>query len=115
MSLHDHPDDFFVDHNGRLAERYRCDGLDVEVHYDDIPESDITTVHGIRCTTALRTVIDVAVAYGPVQLEDVVRHCFERRLFSYREALERIARPDMRNHPGAALLARVLHSLGGER
>ena len=49
-----------VDANGCPTELMNIGGSDVIVHYDDIPESDITTVGGIRCTTALRTAIDIA-------------------------------------------------------
>ena len=50
----------YLDSNGVLTEHITAGGQDVIVHYDDVPESDITTVDGIRCTTALRTVIDLA-------------------------------------------------------
>ena len=53
-------DDFYVDANGRPTERATTDGPIVIVHYDDIPESDVTSINGIRCTTALRTVIDLS-------------------------------------------------------
>ena len=51
---------FFVDANGCPAERIVMDGQEVIVPNDDIPEKDVTTVSGIRCTTAPRTVIDIA-------------------------------------------------------
>lgn len=81
--------------------------LDI-VHYDDISESDITTIEGIRCTTALRTVIDIAPEIDAAELERVVRDCLERKLFSVGEALARITKPDMAYRPGAQLLRRVL-------
>jgi len=49
--------DLWIDHNGCLTERRLLGGQAVIVHYDDIPESDITVVDGIRVTTPLRTVI----------------------------------------------------------
>ena len=113
MPLDDHPDGYFVDANGRPAEVHFGDEFDLIVHYDDIPESDITIVGGIRCATALRTVIDIAAEYGPEQLPHVLRHCFDRRLFSARDARDRIARPDLRTHPGATLVAQALDRLDG--
>jgi hypothetical protein len=49
-----------VDGNGQLTERMWLGEQEVIIHRGDVPETDITTVDGIRCTTALRTVIDVA-------------------------------------------------------
>jgi hypothetical protein len=53
-------EDMYVDANGCLTEVVALGGQEVAVHYDAIPESDITTVRGLRCTTPLRTVIDIA-------------------------------------------------------
>jgi hypothetical protein len=101
-------DDFSIDANGFLTERLELGGQDVIIHYADLPDSDITTVDGIACTTALRTVIDIASEIGTPELERIVRDCLERRLFSLGEALARIAEPDMLTHPGAQLLRHAL-------
>jgi len=45
-------DDIYVDHNGRLTERQWLGDQEVVIHYDDIPDSDITEVDGIRVTTS---------------------------------------------------------------
>jgi hypothetical protein len=103
-------DDLYIDVNGCLTERVLLGSQKVIVHYDDIPESDVTTIHGMRCTTALRTVIDIAPDLSSRELERVVRDCLERRLFSVGEALARIAEPDMLPRPGAKLLRQVLPS-----
>ena len=101
-------DDLYIDVNGCLTERVLVGSQEVIVHYDDIPETDVTMVHGIRCTTPLRTVIDVAPELSSEDLERMVRHCLVRRLFSVGEALARIAEPDMLTRPGAALLRDAL-------
>jgi hypothetical protein len=80
----------------------------VIVHYDDLPPSDITTVRGLPCTTALRTVIDLAPECDPSELQRIVRHCFERGLFSFEDAMARTAEPDMMSRPGAQSLRRAL-------
>ena len=85
---------------------------DVIVHYDDIPASDVTTVSGIPCTTALRTVIDIAADVDLAHLENIVRDCLERRLFTVDEAWRRLSQPDMATRAGAALLRRVLPGSG---
>lgn len=113
MSRDQTNDDFFVDANGCLAERVNLDGQEVIVHYDDIPESDITCVNGIRITTALRTVIDLAPELGKTELEQIVRECLDRRLFTPEEVAERVARPDMWTRPGAKLLRQVVSDLSG--
>jgi hypothetical protein len=101
-------DDFYVDANGCLTEHVMLGDQEVVVHYADLPDSDITTVGGIACTTALRTVIDIAPEVDPPELERIVRDCLERRLFSREEAMVRIAEPDLLTHPGAELLRRAL-------
>jgi hypothetical protein len=100
--------DMFVDANGFPAERTVIGGQDVIVHYVDMPDSDRTTVNGLPCTTALRTVIDIATQITSPELDRIVRDCFERRLFSRAEALARIAEPDMMTHPGGDLLKHAL-------
>ena len=99
------PDDaFYVDANSCLTERVTTNGLDAIVHYDDIPESDITSINGIRCTTALRTVIDLAPELETPEFKKIVRDCLDRSLFTVEEAMARVAEPDMLTRPGAKLL-----------
>jgi hypothetical protein len=83
-------------------------GQEVIVHCDDIPASDRTTVSGIPCTTALRTVIDIAADVDLAHLETIVRDCLDRRLFTVDEARRRLSQPDMATRAGAVLLRRVL-------
>lgn len=104
--------DIYVDANGCLAERVMIGNQEVVYHYDDIPESDITTVHGIRCTNPLRTVIDLAPELSPADLERMVRDSLSRELFSVEEALTRIGQEDMLNRPGAHLLRQTLDIVG---
>ncbi len=80
----------------------------VTVRYRTIPARDITTVDGIRCTTAIRTLIDLAPSAGHGWLEKAVRDCLERRLFTVGEARARIAEPDMLHNRGARLLGEAL-------
>jgi hypothetical protein len=101
-------DDFYVDANGFLTERVMLGVQDVRVHYADVPDSDITTVDGIPCTTALRTVIDIAPEIDTAELARIVRDCLERRLFSLEEAMVRTAEPDMLTRLGAQLLRHAL-------
>ncbi len=97
-----------VDGNGLLTERMWLGEHDVVIHRDDVPETDITTVEGIRCTTALRTVIDLAPEVTASHLEEMVRDCLERGLFTVEEASRRLAEPDMVGRRGAELLRRAL-------
>lgn len=99
----------FVDENGCLAERIPTpDGMEVVVHYVDIPESDITVLDGIRVTTPLRTVIDIATQLDAADFARVVRDCLDRRLFTVEAALHRIRQPDMADRRGARLLLAAL-------
>jgi hypothetical protein len=99
-----------VDGNGMLTERTWIGGQEVIIHRDDVPESDLTCVDGIRCTTALRTIIDVAPEVPAAHLEIMVRDCLERSLFTVDDARRRVAEPDMADRRGAALLRRLLSS-----
>jgi len=115
----DPPDDeevgeLFVDGNGVLAEVRQVGDSKVIVHYDDIPEKDITVHRGIRCTTALRTMIDVAPDVDAAHLRQMVRDCLERNLFTESEARARIAEDDMKARRGAALLAAALDDVLGD-
>jgi len=101
-------DDIFLDGNGCPTERIHVGGQDVIVHWDDIPDRDLTVLHGIPCTTALRTVIDIAPNLEASQLEKIVQDALGRRLFTVEEALERTSEDDMVKRPGAQLLRHVL-------
>ena len=83
-------------------------GQPVVVHYDDIPEKDITTVRGITCTTALRTVIDLAPDLERGHLELIVHDCLDRGLFTVDEAKARLDEDDMLTRTGALRLREVL-------
>ena len=103
---------FYLDPRGHLVERVQMDGQEVHLHYRDVPESDITTLHGVRLTTPLRTVIDIAPMVDGDQLELMVQDCLERGLFTIEEAWQRIAQPDMLVDPGAIAMGRLLGELG---
>ena len=103
---------FYLDPRGHLVERVQMDGQEVHLHYRDVPESDITTLHGVRLTTPLRTVIDIAPMVDCDQLELMVQDCLERGLFTIEEAWQRIAQPDMLVDPGAIAMGRLLGELG---
>jgi hypothetical protein len=101
-------DDVYIDANGCLTERFRVGDQQIVVHYDDIPESDITLVRGLRCTTPIRTVIDVAPEMRSKDLERMIRDGLDRGLFTVDEALERINQPDMAARVGARMVRSAL-------
>ncbi len=103
-------EDFYIHERGWPVERRCIAGHRVMLHYRDVPESDVTTLHGIRLTTPLRTMIDIAPDVGIDHLEIMVRDCLERRLFTVEEALARTRQPDMVDDPGAAMLWHLLRS-----
>jgi hypothetical protein len=100
-----------VDANGGLVERAWIGDVEVIVHHDDVPESDITTVRGIRCTTPIRTLIDLAPTTPHIALREMVVDAVRRRLFTKDEAWERLSRPDMADRRGAELMREVLRAL----
>jgi hypothetical protein len=101
-----------VDGNGLLTERMWIGEQEVIIRRDDVPETDIRTVTGIRCTTALRTVIDVAPEVTASHLEIMIRDCLERGLFTVEDASRRLAEPDMVGLRGAELLRLALPPSG---
>jgi len=108
MSNDEAGDDIYIDSNGCPTERIRVGGQEIVVHYDDIPESDITTVDGLRCTTPVRTVIDVAPEMPPAELEQIIRDFLGRGLFTVEQLLARLDQPDMATRVGAHLVRSVL-------
>ncbi|HUP86435.1 MAG TPA: hypothetical protein VM143_12275 [Acidimicrobiales bacterium] len=99
----------WVDGNGCPTERRLLDGgMEVISHEDVPPEVDRAVVEGIPCTSALRTIIDVAADVDAAQLERMVRNAVDRRLFTIGEASARVSQPDIAERPGARLLGEVL-------
>lgn len=78
----------FVDSNGCPAERRLLGGQEVVVHYDDLPDSDRDVVDGIPCTSALRTVIDIAASVDEAHLERILLDALDRELFTIDEGEE---------------------------
>lgn len=101
-----------VDGNGQLIERMWLGDQEVIIHREDVPASDVTTVHGLPCTTALRTVIDIAPEVATSHLEEILEDCLDRGLFTVEEALRRINEPDMADRRGAELLRLALPPSG---
>jgi hypothetical protein len=97
-----------VDGNGQLTERAWFGDQEVISHREDIPETDVTTVRGIPCTNALRTVIDIAPDIETAHLEAIVQDCLERGLFTVEQASRRVTQPDMVGRRGAELLRRAM-------
>lgn len=97
-----------VDANGCPTEQVTIGSQSLIVHYDDIPESDITTVRGLRCTTAVRTVIDIAAELRPAELETMMDDCLGRGLFTVDEMRSRLSKPDMARRHGAGLVRAFL-------
>jgi hypothetical protein len=97
-----------VDGNGNPTERRWIGGREVIVHYADLPESDIVVKDGLRVTTPLRTMIDLAPEVEQVELARMVDDCLRRRLFTLEEAWVRLAESDMQGFPGGIILRKLL-------
>jgi hypothetical protein len=111
MSTDPADEDIYIDSNGCPTERIRVGGQEVVVHYDDVPESDITTVRGLRCTTPIRTVIDIAPDMSSPELERIIRDCLDRGLFTVEDALARIDQPDMAARAGAHMVRSAIQGV----
>lgn len=99
-----------IDARGCLTETVSADGQTLVVHHTVLPETDIVTMDGLRVTTPLRTVIDLAPELSAVDLRRVVDHCLTSGEFTVDEALARLAAPDMVTHRGARILRRHLRA-----
>ena len=97
-----------VDGNGAPTELMSLGGTKVIMHYGDVPRTDITTIDGIRCTTALRTVIDIGTELESGDLALVLLDCLDRQLFTVDDAHRRLSQPDMATHSGAQHVRRAL-------
>lgn len=97
-----------VDGNGAPTELVSLGGMEVIMHHGDVPGTDITTIDGIRCTTALRTVIDIATELESGELALVLLDCLDRQLFTVDDAHRRLSQPDMATHSGAQNVRRAL-------
>lgn len=106
----DPSDRLYLDLNGSPTERRRLGDQEVIIHYADLPSKDRTVVQGIPCTTALRTVIDLATSVDRDHLCRMIDDCLARRLFTLEEGRARLAEGDMARHPGAPLFRRALPS-----
>lgn len=99
---------FGIDSNGNPMSLIAEAGSLLFVHHADVPESDLTTVDGIRCTTALRTVIDLASAMPAEHVRENVDDAIARGLFTAAELERRLAEPDMVAYPGAVAVRSAL-------
>jgi hypothetical protein len=97
-----------LDSNGDPVEVVDVGGQEVVMHYSDIPDEELTVVDGIPCTTALRTMIDLAPEVELPELERMVRDCLTRRLFTVEQAFVRLSADDMRTRPGAVRLRSLM-------
>lgn len=109
MRHHQRQGDSWIDTNGNLRERTTIGGQEVIVTYDDIPESDVTTIDGLRVTTPVRTLIDLASEVDAHELDRMLQHAFDHGLCTREEIVSRCSEPDLRSRPGARLLLRLLH------
>lgn len=101
-----------VDDNGCPVERRVIDGIRVVIHYDDLPECDRDVVDGIPCTSAIRTIIDIAPDCPAGHLDAILRDGLASRLFALDEMVARIAADDMTHRPGAGMVRASLQRLG---
>ncbi len=97
--------------NGSDVELHRFEHYDVVMHFEDLPESDLGLVDGVRCTSVIRTLIDCAPEMTPIEFDRCVQNALDRQLFRLAEAWERVAQPDMDSHPGARIFNETVKRL----
>ena len=82
---------------------------------EEDPETDVTIVEGMRATTPLRTVIDLAADLDHAHLDRIVADCLARGLFTREEARARLAKHDMLDRHGAQVLRHACSADGRRR
>lgn len=102
---------YFIDGNGCLAERVSLGDLEIVIHYDDVPDSDKTTVDGLPCTTPVRSAIDMAGDLDQMDVYRLARDCLDQGMFTAEEVFARVAQSDMLLRPGATRLARAVRDI----
>lgn len=73
---------------------------------------DVACVGGVRVTTPVRTIIDLAAVLAPEDLVQVIARSRSRRLVTVRAVLDRLDVLGSSGRPGAALLRAVLTPIG---
>jgi len=104
--------DLYLDENGCVTEVKTVGGREVVVHYDDVPESDVMVIDGMRVTTPLRTVIDLATSVSDEELARMIGDCLRRHLFTVEDALTRTSESDMLERRGAQIVRERVRWLG---
>ncbi len=89
---------------GRLPE-----GIDATIHRTrHLPAADCTTVDGIACTSAVRTLLDLASVVDEETLESAVCQAIIMGRTTLRKIVRYMDREPLLGRPGAAALRRVL-------
>ncbi len=81
----------------------------IRAHRSMLPSSDVTTCRGIPITTPTRTLVDLAAASSPEQLERAVADALRRRLVTRRGLKEAL----VGSRPGAPALRALLERAEG--
>jgi very-short-patch-repair endonuclease len=77
--------------------------------------TDVIRVHGFRCTSASRTILDLAAAGArPKRVEAAIDSAIRLRLSAVQVLVDRIAESRCRGRSGVRLLDRLLVDSGGE-
>lgn len=80
-----------------------------------IGRTDVIKVHGFRCTSATRTILDLAEAgAGPERVEHAIDSAIRLRLSAVQVLIDRLAAIRGRGRGGVRLMDRVLIDSGGE-
>lgn len=86
------------------------DGLRVH-RTDDLPRSDTVTIEGIRCTSAIRTCIDMGARIGVAELERLIERARHRRLVHPDPLIARFLQLASRGRDGIATTRAALQRL----
>lgn len=97
-----------VDADGTVVLSTHVGGTELILRTGEYPDCDVLELDGFAATTPLRSLIDRATEISPVALGRDLDRFMSLGLVTPADAWRRVSQPDMANHPGAAVLRRLL-------
>jgi hypothetical protein len=97
-----------VDQNGTVTMTAQLGDIEMILRHGEYPDCDVMELDGFAMTTPLRSLIDGATEISEIQTSRNLARFMALGFVTPADAWHRLAQPDMVDHPGAAVLRRLL-------
>ena len=97
-----------VDQNGTVTMTAQLGDDEMILRHGEYPACDVVELDGFAMTTPLRSLIDGATEISEIQTSRNLARFMSLGFVTPADAWRRLAQPDMADHPGAAVLRRLL-------